>query len=178
MEAINQGIQDFEGGLNEIGHVPIASTVIAPIRGLLAVAEIVGGIGLLMICGFCSDSSKGWGVIYVQKGLENLIRAVIELIPIVNLLTILYDSEEGLSGVWNLVPTYSEGSISRGSAPMVDETEKMYREIFPEDFRSDQPSFFTIGRQQNRRLGHQAAAYMNLQGLRANPDWVRLVEMV
>ncbi len=103
---INKCLEQIETKvLNPIGHIPIASTPIGAVRGLLGLVETVAGIGLTILGAAIGASKKddeygvdqdkyelrNYGIQYLCHGVANIGRGMVEIIPILNMLTLCYD---------------------------------------------------------------------------------------
>src|SRR4051812_3054802 len=71
--------------LNRAGYIPGLSTLSGAGRALLSLAEVISGIAMLAF-------SPRMGASIAYHGLANTARAVIEIIPLINLIAYLYDN--------------------------------------------------------------------------------------
>lgn len=80
--------------LNELGHIPILSTITGSLRALMGLGQV--SIGLLgMITGIVTGKdSRFYGLQQLLHGIANISRSIVEIIPFFNLLLIDYDSRE------------------------------------------------------------------------------------
>lgn len=71
--------------LDPMGYIPILSTVTGTFRAILGVAEIVSAVALLAFMQFDTAFT------FFAHGVANLARASVEVIPLINLITLTYD---------------------------------------------------------------------------------------
>jgi len=96
---LEKGFVVAESALNTAGYIPLVSSVSGGIRGTIGALQFQ--IGLLSALGFgiaaaVSDSEEyseiaGRSLHYAAHGVGNNLRGTVEVIPVINLLTILYD---------------------------------------------------------------------------------------
>ncbi|HSX11399.1 MAG TPA: hypothetical protein VLF94_06780 [Chlamydiales bacterium] len=96
-DQLDQALTPFEKTLNTIGYIPIASMLSGTVRAVYAKVEVIVALALTAFHFIASCFSAGHGekaaraLSYVLHGVANFGRAVVEVIPFVNLSCILYD---------------------------------------------------------------------------------------
>lgn len=86
INATSETIELFEiSTLDHAGQTLGLSTLSSLVRGALGLAEIVAGIALLILGQWKAAAD------YEFNGLANIVRAVIEFVPFVNLITVIYE---------------------------------------------------------------------------------------
>ena len=95
MKRIHCTLEHLEKNVLNPMYAPVASSVAGVARAVLGVAQVgIGGLAYLLGPRFDnSDEVTYYGKHHFVHGIMNLSRAIIEMIPFVNLLTLAYDAD-------------------------------------------------------------------------------------
>lgn len=91
---IQNSLEHLEtNALNPIGRAPVASSVTGTCRAIIAIAQIsLGALGYLFGVAFEEREAAYYGGHHFMHGIMNFSRAILEVIPLVNLIPAAYDS--------------------------------------------------------------------------------------
>ena len=94
IDHLNAGLTRFEKGFNRVGYFPILSTVSGYVRAVFGAVELVTAVALaalqmLRLLDFEGVLETG---VYALHGVANIVRGMIEMMPIINMFWFLYDN--------------------------------------------------------------------------------------
>jgi hypothetical protein len=105
-ETLDQGFSKLEGGLNQVGYIPVASTISGAARicygKYMLVAAVAVSFFIALSAVAAQDKSRRLGQAvdfafeYGVHGVGNIIRGSVEFIPLVNLTCLIYDKVVGI----------------------------------------------------------------------------------